>query len=124
MPTTQNGTLTQNSQRQSSECRITPPTTGPRIGPSTTGRLIMAIVRPRLRPRAACMTRVDSSGSIRPPPMPCTTRKPIRLGAFQARLHRIDPIMKMVSAIIHSRFPPVRAWAQATIGMTTPSESR
>ena len=49
-PTMQNGTLTQNSQRQSSQLRMIPPMVGPRIGPSAAGRLTIAIRRPRPAP--------------------------------------------------------------------------
>ncbi len=123
-PTTQNGTLTQNSQRQSSWLKMMPPITGPRIGPRAAGRLTTAISLPSERPPAAWTARVAISGIISPPPMPCTTRNAIRLGALHARLAAIEPTAKITSAIIHSRLPPIRACAQPTRGMVAPSAKR
>ncbi len=108
---------------------MTPPRTGPRIGPTAIGRLTVAVTRPsELAPpgteRAARMARVISSGKIMPAPAPCSTRKAIRLSAFQATEHSAEPATKMVSAAIQSRLPPNRAWAQPTTGITTPRASR
>ncbi len=124
-PTTQNGTFTQKSQRQSSQFRMSPPMVGPRIGPSAAGRLMTAMSRPRLTPRGTCwIASVAISGIIRPPPTPCSTRKAMRLVALQARLHAMEATRKIVSAIIQSRLPPMRACAQPTTGIVTPSASR
>ena len=90
-PTAITGTLTRNSQRQLSQLSITPPITGPRIGPSASGRLTAAIRLLLARPPAALTARVCISGKIRPAAKPCTTRKPIRLASFQATAHRTDP---------------------------------
>ena len=98
---------------------------GPRIGPSAAGRLTSAINRPRPTAPGTCwIARVAISGIMMPPPMPWTTRNAIRLGASQARLQAIDAARKMVRPIIHSRLPPIRACAQPTTGMVTPSASR
>ncbi len=120
----QNGTLTQNSHRQSSQSRITPPRTGPSTGPRLAGRLTTDIARPSAFPPAACITRVDISGAIRPPPIPCTARKAMRLGALQARLEATEPARKITSADIHTRLPPKRPCAHPASGIVTPRASR
>ena len=62
-----------------------PAETGPRIGTTATGRLTVPPSAGRAgRPPAACVISVVSSGSIRPPPAPWSTRKAIRLPTFQA----------------------------------------
>ena len=118
------GTLTRNSQRQLSQLRITPPITGPRIGPSASGRLTAAIRLLLARPPAARTARVCISGKIRPAAKPCTTRKPIRLASFQASAHRTDPVTKSTSAASHRRLPPHRLSAQPVTGIATAMASR
>jgi hypothetical protein len=109
---------------------MTPPSTGPRIGPTSIGRLTVAVTRPNdgvLPPpaaRAVRIARVCISGKIRPAPAPCTTRKAIRLSAFQAAANSAEPVTNRVSAAIQSRLPPNRACPQPTSGITTPRASR
>ena len=88
------------------------------------GRLTTDMVRPSARPPAACITRVAISGNIRPPPTPCTTRKAIRLAAFQARLEAIEPARNTSSANIQTRLPPNRPCAHPASGIVTPRASR
>jgi hypothetical protein len=118
------GTLTRKSQRQLSQLSITPPITGPSIGPSASGRLIVAIRLLLARPPAALTPRVCISGKIRPAPKPCRTRKPIRLAAFQDSADRTDPATKITSAAIQARLPPHRLSAHPVTGITTAIASR
>jgi hypothetical protein len=116
--------LTRNSQRQLSQLRITPPITGPRIGPSASGRLTAAIRLLLARPPAALTARVCISGKIRPAAKPCRTRKPIRLASLQASAHRADPATKSTSAAIQTRLPPHRLSAHPVTGIATAIASR
>ena len=70
------------------------------------------------------MTKVDISGAIRPPPIPCTTRKVMRLGALQARLDAIEPTRNTSNANIHRRLAPNRRCAQPTNGIVMPKARR
>src|ERR1700761_3650895 len=108
---------------------MTPPSTGPRIGPTAIGRLTVGVTRPSEVPppgteRAARMARVISRGKITPAPPPGPARKAIRLLAFQASEHSAEPPTNKMRAPIHSRLPPNRAWAQPTTGIATPRASR
>lgn len=123
-PMTQNGTFTQNMNRQLSWVRIRPPISGPRMGPSRAGSVTIVTVRPSALPPTACMISVVSSGSMMPPPAPCTTRQVISAAAFGARLEPIDPIRKTAKPNIHSRLPPNRASIQTDSGTAIPSASR
>src|ERR1700722_16819664 len=123
-PTAITGTLTKNSQRQLSQLRITPPITGPRIGPSASGRLTVAIRLGLARPPAAFTPRVWIKGKISPAAKPCSTRKPIRLVSLQDRAHRTEPSTKSTSAAIQTRLPPHRLSAHPVIGIATAIASR
>ncbi len=85
---------------------------------------MMVTVRPSALPPAACMIKVVSTGSMMPPPAPCTTRQAISEPAFQARLEPIEPIPKTVRAAIHSRLPPKRCSPQEDSGTAMPRASR
>jgi hypothetical protein len=123
-PTAITGTLTRNSQRQLSQLRITPPITGPRIGPSASGRLTVAIRLGLARPPAAFTPRVWIRGKISPAAKPCSTRKPIRLVSLQGAAHRTEPSTKSTSAAIQTRLPPHRLCAHPVIGIATAIASR
>ena len=123
-PATQNGTFTQNMNRQLRWVRMAPPTSGPRIGPSRAGSAIRVTVRPSALPPAACMISVVRTGKSRPPPTPWTTRHAISESTFQARLEPIDPTRNTASANIHSRLPPNRRSAQVDSGTAMPRASR
>ncbi len=110
--------------RQLKWVRIAPPTSGPRIGPSSAGSATMVTVRPSALPPAACMISVVSSGKMMPPPTPWTTRQAISEPTFQARLEPIEPARKTTSPDIHSRLPPNRCSPQADSGTAMPSASR
>lgn len=102
---------------------IAPPTSGPRIGPSSAGSATQVVVRPSARPPAACMMSVVMTGSISPPPSPCTTRQPMSEPALHARLDPTEPTRKTVRANIQTRLPPKRESAQVLSGTVTPSAS-
>ncbi len=116
--------FTRKSQRQLATLRMRPPSTGPRMGPSAVGRVTVAMTRPISRPFAACMISVAMSGIMIPPPMPCTTRKAISAGAFQASALSTEPSRNTASAPIHRRLPPTRAWAHLVSGIVTKTASR
>ena len=84
------GTLIQNMNRQFRWVRITPPTSGPRMGPAVNGSIAMLTVRPSALPAAACIMSVPMAGINKPPPNPWTTRQTIREAAFQARADPTD----------------------------------
>jgi hypothetical protein len=123
-PAAQNGTFTQNMNRQLRWVRIAPPMSGPRIGPSRAGRAMMVTVLPSALPPAACMIKVVSSGNMIPPPAPCTTRQAMSEPTFHARLEPIEPIRKTVSAASHSRLPPKRRSPHVESGTAMASASR
>jgi hypothetical protein len=123
-PSTQNGTLTQKIQRQERCSTIRPPISGPRIGPSTTGSEIRATALPRIAPSAAWTSSVVSTGSIRPPPRPWTTRQAISSVALPASEAPIEPTRKTVRAIIQMRLPPKRSSSQPVTGTAAPRASR
>ena len=85
------GTLTKKIQRQLRCWRIRPPSTGPRIGPSSIGAPTTLITRP-IRCGPAAWTRiVIPAGMIIPPPRPWRTRKKISDPADQARPDSTEP---------------------------------
>ena len=69
-PTTQNGTFTQNMNRQLRCVKMAPPISGPRTGPSSAGIATQVTSRPSDLPPAAWKISVVITGSMRPPPMP------------------------------------------------------
>jgi hypothetical protein len=98
--------------------------TGPRIGTTATGRLTVGISRPSRFGPAARVISVVSNGSIRPPPAPCSTRKPIRLATFQAAPDAIEPMRKTLRLKSQTVRPPNRLSAQPLSGMTIPNDRR
>jgi hypothetical protein len=118
------GTLTLKIQRQLMLVMISPAITGPKIGTTTTGRLIAAISRPILAVPTACTSSVVISGVIIPPPMPWTTRNAIRLSMFQAAPQATDPARNRASENVHTARPPNRESAQPLSGMTMANDSR
>ena len=84
----------------------------------------MAISRPSCRPPAAWTSSVSSSGTIIPPPSPCTTRKAIRLGMFHAAPHATDPARNTTSEPVQVSRPPKRPRAQPLSGITMANASR
>ena len=113
-----------NSQRQDSQLSTSPPSTGPRIGPSAAGMLMLAIVRVLDLGSTCCMASVCISGSIAPAPMPCRIRKAMSNSAFQALAHRTEPSRNRPRANNQSRLPPNRPWAQLTNGIVIARASR
>ncbi|MNI65609.1 hypothetical protein D3C73_1211240 [compost metagenome] len=98
---------------------MTPPRTGPRMGPSRVGMPIIETTRPRLLPadRTSTVCRV---GIRIPAPMPCSSRKTIRLPGFQAKAHKIEPARNTVSEKRYTFLPPKRLVAQPDIGIAMP----
>jgi hypothetical protein len=88
------------------------------------GTPITAITRPMRAGPAAWARIVWISGRIMPPPIPCTTRKTIRLAADQASPQSIEPAMKIVIEAIHIGLAPKRSTAQPVNGITMASASR
>jgi len=98
--------------------------TGPNTGPSNIGTPRIAITRPSRSGPAARVMMVWASGSIRPPPSPCTIRNAIRLPIDQASPDRADPQVNSTSAVIHTLLVPNLLLAHPDSGMTMPSASR
>jgi hypothetical protein len=88
------------------------------------GTPITAITRPSRLGPAAWARIVCIIGTIMPPPIPCTIRKPIRLPADQARPQSMEPAVKSVIERIHIGLAPKRSIAQPVAGMTIASASR
>ena len=98
--------------------------TGPRIGPSSVGTPITAMIRP-IRSGPAAWARIAwPTGMIIPPPKPCSTRKTISDSVLQARPHSTEPTRNRATETIHSRRPPKRSIAQPVNGITVASASR
>ena len=98
--------------------------TGPRIGPTSAGMVIVANSRPSARPPAARRRRVCRIGSISPPPMPCSTRKAISDSTFHATPQSIDPARNITSEISHMRLAPNRPTSHPVAGIAIASASR
>lgn len=112
------------SHRQLSQFRITPPSTGPRIGPSAVGIDTRAMTCPSATPRLAD-TRIDIiSGMISPAPRPCRTRNAMSDGASHATAHKTEPSRKISSPAIQATRDPNRVAAQPANGTATASASR
>ena len=64
------------------------------------------------------------SGTIMPPPMPCTARNVIRLPTVQAAPHKAEPATKTASANSHIVRVPNRSASRPVSGMTIAIASR
>jgi hypothetical protein len=103
---------------------ISPPTTGPKIGTMTMGKLAVAISRPSRLGPAAWTSSIVTMGSMSPAPMPWISRNTIRLPMFQAAPEATDPARNSVSEDSHIRLAPNRAAAQTVTGMAMAMVSR
>src|SRR3984957_19515015 len=103
---------------------MSPPMTGPMIGPRTNGTPMMLMTRP-MRCGPAARAKIDwPTGSSMPPPMPWITRKAMSELAHEATPHRREPMMKRVSEVIQTNLAPKRSTAHPVTGMTMDSASR
>ena len=94
--TTPTGRLTKKIQRHEKLSTISPPITGPRIGPSSVGTPITLITRP-IRCGPAAWARIACPiGMIMPPPKPCRTRKTISDVVLHASPHSVEPTRNSV----------------------------
>ena len=76
------------------------------------------ITRPTRAGPAARVSSVMPTGMIMPPPIPCRTRKPIRLPSDQAAPESIEPARNRPTDAIHTRLPPKRSVAHPASGIT------
>ena len=103
---------------------ISPPITGPRIGPSSVGTPITLITRP-IRCGPAAWARIACpTGRIMPPPKPCSTRNTISDSVLHASPHSTEPAMNSETDSIHVVRPPKRSIAHPLSGITVASASR
>ncbi len=103
---------------------ITPPTIGPRTGPSGMTTPISPITRPTREGPAVRASSVSMIGSSMPPPKPWITRKMIRVSIEGASPLASEPTRKTDSPASHIRRLPNRSVAQALSGMATVTASR
>ncbi len=88
------GTLMRKIHCQPKDCSSTPPSVGPSTGARTVGVDSTPITRPRFSLPAVLTRIIWPTGMIMPPPMPCSTRKPISEPEDQASPHSADPAVK------------------------------
>ena len=94
------GTFTRKIHDQCRFCRISPPTTGPKIGASIAGIATMPITRPiRLGPATWAMISWPTGISI-PPPTPCNTRNSTSAVLEEATAQRAEPAVKRTSEVM------------------------
>ena len=72
---------------------------GPKIGARMVGVERTPMTRPRLSLPAARTMIIWPTGTIMPPPMPCSTRKTMSDPADQASPHSAEPTVKISSEI-------------------------
>ncbi|CAG6390865.1 hypothetical protein SCOCK_10334 [Actinacidiphila cocklensis] len=118
------GTLIRNSQRQDSECSISPPRNGPIAGASTTATPSRAITRPSLPGPTAWPRTVCPAGTSSPAVSPCRTRRPMRTSIDGAAAHSAEITVKAASAPSQSLPTPTRLPSQAQPGRDTARASR
>ena len=122
--TTPTGMFTKKIHRHEKLSTISPPITGPRIGPSSVGTPITLITRP-IRCGPAAWARIACpTGRIMPPPNPWMTRKKISEPVLQASPHNVEPTRNSATDTIHTRRPPNRSIDQPVNGITVASASR
>ena len=97
---------------------------GPKIGASRIGTPMSASARPMRRGPALCATSVKPTGTSRPAPTPCRTRKTISSPADVASAHSAEPKANTAIAAIQVRFEPKRSVTQPDSGSTVASDSR
>ena len=94
-----------------------PPSGGPRMGPTTAGisTQLVAWIRSRFSTLRIRISR--PTGIIRAPPMPCRKRAVTRKATLLARLHRIEPSMKVMMAARNTVRAPKRSAMRPDTGM-------
>ena len=86
------GTLIQKMLCQSKRSTSVPPISGPMASARPEMPAHMPIARARSRGSRKVFVMIDSVlGSMRAPPIPCTTREPMRNVVAGARAHRTEP---------------------------------
>jgi hypothetical protein len=110
--------------RQDRWSTISPPSTGPKTGASNAGTPTTIMTRPILAGPAARARTVCPTGMSSAPAAPCSTRKPIRLPAFQANAHSAELVANATVAVMNSRLAPNRSTAHPVVGITTVRASR
>jgi hypothetical protein len=111
--------FTKKIQRQETESTMSPPMTGPKIGPSSVGTPMTAITRPSRCGPAVWASALMPSSMIMPPPKPCSTRRKIREPADLARPHSVDPSPNSATETIHTRLAAKRSDIHPVRGITT-----
>ena len=98
---------------------ISPPNSGPRKGPISTGvtMKLMAQARSRLSKERSSMRR--PTGVVMAPPNPCKARAASRLSRFCDAPQSAEPSMNRPSAPQNRRLAPIRSASQPLIGMKT-----
>jgi hypothetical protein len=115
--------FTKKIQRHDALSTMSPPITGPKIGPSSVGTPITAITRPSRCGPAVCARTLMPTGMIMPPPKPCSTRKKIRDPDDHAKPQSAEPRPKSRTETIHTCLAPKRSDVHPVSGMTTASAS-
>ena len=103
---------------------IHPPSVGPITGATTIPTPYTAIAVPcsrggKLSSRIAC-----ASGSMPPPPMPCSTRARISIGMLMASPHSREATVNTMIDSISSRLRPIRPVIQLVAGSMIAFETR
>ena len=94
------GTLMKKIQRHDTLSTSQPPRIGPMIGAISIGTPSMPMTRPIRCGPAFLVMIVMTVGMIRPPPIPCRTRKTISDPALQARPDSIEPSVNSTSEVM------------------------
>jgi hypothetical protein len=122
--TTAIGTLTKKIQCQVALSTISPPTIGPKMGPSRTGTPTSERTRPTRCGPALVVTRVIPTGRSIPPPRPWSTRKAMSSVGEEESPQSAEPMPNSTREISQIRFVPNRSVSHPDSGITTASESR
>ena len=73
---------------------------GPKTGARMIGTPIMLMSRGSARGPAAFTRMIWPTGSTRPPPIPCRTRKTMSDSMFHAKPHSSEPSVKSTSEVM------------------------
>ena len=103
---------------------ITPPTTGPKIGATTTIIVAIAAARPSRSRPAARVSIVVSNGHMTPAAAPWTRRNTIRLAMSHAAPASTEPTRNTARQHSHTRLLPKRSDTHWASGIAIPIASR
>ena len=101
-----NGTLIQNTARQSTNCVIKPPSTGPRAAKKADAPAMIPSARPAVPPGTPTLTIAIVVGIISAAPTPCDTRIMIRNGNVGAAPASADDTVKSTVPVRKTRRIP------------------